>query len=94
MSINKNPLTKPFSKHPLGIKTDSWIQTGLDNAARERSLLKYGPKLVADLISLIQKYATEACQCDIMYGYQCKVHEEVREDIKRVLDRYEYRKEV
>ncbi len=75
----------------LELVDGSWIQTGLDNAARDRSLLRNGQPLVADLISLIKKYATEACQCDIMYGFQCSVHNEVREDIKRVLDRYEYK---
>ncbi len=66
----------------------SWIQKGLDNAATERALMKHGPSIVRDLIKLVEKYAKEACQCDAMNGYQCPIHNQVREDIKELKDKY------
>jgi hypothetical protein len=36
------------------------------------------------LISLIYKYADKACQCDIMNGFACSIHSEVRHDLSLI----------
>ncbi len=52
------------------------------------SLKLVDTELVKDLILLVLKYAKEACQCDIMYGFQCEIHNKVAEDIKNLKDKY------
>ena len=36
------------------------------------------------LVELVKKYADKACSCEVMMGFTCGVHEEVREDLKEV----------
>ena len=45
-------------------------------------------KLLEDLILLVLKYAKEACQCDAMIGFQCEIHNRVREDIENLKTKY------
>ena len=37
---------------------------------------------ITRLSALVRKYATEACQCDIMNGFECEVHTNLESDIR------------
>ena len=39
-------------------------------------------KITEKLVELVQKYADKACSCEVMMGFSCGVHKEVREDLK------------
>ncbi len=81
----------------LKIVEGSWLREVLDRARRNRNVLDQmrrgvtlvDLRLVEDLVKLVKKYGTEACQCDIMSGYQCSIHNQVREELKEVLAKYE-----
>ena len=41
-------------------------------------------KIKEKLIELVKKYSDKACSCEIMIGFTCGVHEEVRVDLKEI----------
>ena len=76
------------------IEPQACIECSDDDGNGTVAIVLKPDSIIEDLITLVKKYATEACQCDIMYGYQCSIHNQVREDLKEVLDKYEYKLEV
>ena len=40
--------------------------------------------VVTELIELVKKYAQKACHCDLMMGYGCEIHTEVRDDLDKI----------
>ncbi len=96
----KHPLTKSLSKHPLVFNPErGWLKESLRKAKQTRdtmALMRKGVTLVdinnnplvEDLVELVNKYAREACSCDIMNGWQCLIHQQVRDNLKAVLDKY------
>ncbi len=84
-------------KHPLTER--GWLKKALLHASRNRetiALMRKGVTLVDindnplvdDLVKLVNKYATEACWCDAMNGWQCPIHKQVRQELKETLDKH------